>query len=169
MCIRDSFKNFNEQPTSPRHREPSRLQAPRAACWYSSGQGDKQGHRQAFVSDYLAMDSTSGNINLVFPTCKATASLARGFHHRTIARHFTNERLRGIWHRSFRHHRQHQAGQGLSTAFTCNSYTSSSQQRGITIAQRYNTTRKGKHRRLLVHQTPAQRQRRQHVHEGYGQ
>ena len=56
-----------------------------------------------------------------------------------------------------RYHRQQQAGQGLSTAFTCNQQTSSSQQRGMTITQFYNRTRKGKHRRLLVHQRPAQR------------
>ena len=71
--------------------------------------------------------------------------------------------------KAFRHHRQHQARQVFETATTCNKQTSSSQQRGITITQGYNRTRKGKHRRLLVHQRPAQRQRRQHLHQGYGQ
>ena len=80
---------FHQQPASPRHRESSRLQPLRAPCWYSSSQGDKQGHRQAFVSEpatttaepattttlhYLGMGRTSCSINLVFSKRKATAS-----------------------------------------------------------------------------------------------
>ena len=48
----------------------------------ASGQGDKQGHRQAFVPGpatttalhHLDMDPTPDSINLVFPMRKVTAS-----------------------------------------------------------------------------------------------